>query len=141
MARPAPTAAAVRTLGRRSCHTMLSRSGLSVGSPMPRWCKIEPHTSAGVMFAGPKVTAKTTEATTAAASTTVQRAPRAVLNVFALLAKVEGFQLRGKVGGGIHRAHSSLTRCERHDEIAVILHGVELRGGGVTFEHADLLLY
>src|SRR5690554_4235487 len=133
-ASPAPTAAAVSTRGIRSSQTMPSRSSLSGVVPNPRWCRTDAHTSPAVISAGPIVTAKTTDAASAAPSTAdatptfadraglVGRACRdqPSLSRPALLIQPQPTQLPTQLHDRRYRPHSGLAGRERDHEVALV---------------------
>src|SRR5690554_3217150 len=167
-ASPAPTAAAVSTRGIRSSQTMPSRSSLSGVVPSPRWCRTDAQTSPAVMSAGPKVTARITDATSAApkAPATITVEGFAVREFLAgrsllagrgnlagracrdqpslsrppLLIQPQPTQLPTQLHDRRNRPHPGLAGRERDHEVALVDDSVEARGGGVRLQHADLLL-
>src|SRR5450830_654644 len=144
-ARPAPTAAAVSTRGRRRSHTIASvrRGTLAVDSPRCR--PIARSTSAAAMSAGPMVTATTTVAistTTRTGRTSRSGGRSGRRSISARGTSACGGQcgqLLAEAHDGVGVAHPCLRRRERHGEVAVLTDRRELAGRGVLLEQLDLL--
>src|SRR5690606_40933512 len=128
---------------------MPSRNSVSGDVPKPRWWRTDAHTAPGVMPAGPKVTANTTDATSTAPSTPAaicglstarRRRPRVEI-ASPLPIKPQLCQLIAQLRDRRDGANARLARGEGDHQVPLIHHGIQFGRRRVALEHADLLLH